>query len=273
MNKFFSGLAVVALLLTPLAITSPAQAVTLKVHREYGQGPVTIPAGVDRVEIVFHGRKGNTVRVGQPCDKATLAGSLGTGGSVAPWRLEAASAWTLLVRPDRLRGQEEDLRPADEDPSPAAGRGRRPRRAGQRSSRAYDGLGHVVVPRHGRVQVRPTSSPKDAPWCSLYLEGAPVLDIANWHAEYERSPQADLPRGRLAGGQRAGRRWPRPPSLSCPRRVSGSSSFPARQRRPRPRHQGPPGARPRSTARPSGWRPSGATRRSACGSPPRATSG
>ena len=48
----------------------------------------------------------------------------------------------------------------------------------------------MVVPRRGRVQVRPTSTRLEAPWCALYLEGAPMLDIANWHQEYERSPQA-----------------------------------------------------------------------------------
>ena len=81
MNKFFSGLAVVALLLTPLAIASPARAVTVKVQREYGQGPVTIPAGVDRVEIVFHGRRGT--RPGRRAVRqGVAAGPVGTGGSV-----------------------------------------------------------------------------------------------------------------------------------------------------------------------------------------------
>ena len=89
MTKFFSGLAVVALLLTPLAITSPAQAVTLKVHREYGQGPVTIPAGVDRVEIVFHGREGDPVRVDERCGKVSLRGP---SGRVARW---IGGAWIL----------------------------------------------------------------------------------------------------------------------------------------------------------------------------------
>ena len=99
MNKLFSGLAVVALLLTPLAITSPAQAVTLKVHREYGQGPVTIPAGVDRVEIAFHGRKGNTVRVGQPCDKATLRGPSGRVDRWlrGAWRLPTGGRFSIVL--------------------------------------------------------------------------------------------------------------------------------------------------------------------------------
>ena len=57
-------------------------------------------------------------------------------------------------------------------------------------STGYTDWASVVVPPRGRVQVRPTSTPKDAPWCSLYLEGAPMLDVANWHEEYELSPRA-----------------------------------------------------------------------------------
>jgi hypothetical protein len=86
-NRFFSGFAGVALLIAASAITPPAQAVTVKVHREYGQGPVTIPAGVDRVEIVFHGRKGNTVRVDEPCGQVSLrSSSLAAGPRSGPRR-------------------------------------------------------------------------------------------------------------------------------------------------------------------------------------------
>lgn len=189
MKKFLSGLAVVALLLTPLAITSPAQAVTLKVHREYGQGPVTIPAGVDRVEIAFHGRKGNTVRVGQPCDKATLRGPSGRVDRWlrGAWRLPTGGRFSIVLtgceakRKTFAQLTKIRLRPLAVDGDAVVL---------DNGSPAYTDWGNVVVPRHGRVQVRPTSSPKDAPWCSLYLEGAPWLDIANWHAEYERSPRA-----------------------------------------------------------------------------------
>src|SRR5687768_8081113 len=99
MRKFFSGAAVAALLLTPLAITSPAQAETLKVHREYGQGPVTIPGGVDRVELVFHGRKGDTVRVAQPCDRVGLRGPSGTVDRWlrGAWRLPAPGGYTFVL--------------------------------------------------------------------------------------------------------------------------------------------------------------------------------
>jgi hypothetical protein len=190
MTKFFSGLVVVALLLTPLAITSPAQAVTVKVHREYGQGPVAIPAGVDRVEIVFHGRKGNTVRVGQPCDKATLRGPSGRVERWlrGAWRLPAGGRFSIV-----LTGCEAEKKTfaqltkirlrtlAVDGDAQVLTHGR---------TGAYEDWANVVVPRHGRVQVRPTSSPADAPWCALHLEGAPRLDIANWHAEYERSPRA-----------------------------------------------------------------------------------
>ena len=188
MNKFFSGLAVVALLLTPLAIISPAQAATLKVQREYGQGPVTIPAGVDRVEIVFHGRKGNTVRVDEPCGKVSLRGP---SGRVArwidgTWRLPAPGRYSFVLT--RCRAHEEAsaqltkirLRPlpVDGDPEVLRYRG------------TYEDWATVVVPRRGRVQVRPTASHMESPWFALYLRGAPLLDIANWHQEHERSPQA-----------------------------------------------------------------------------------
>ena len=189
MNKFFSGLAVVALLLTPLAITSPAQAVTLKVHREYGQGPVTIPAGVDRVEIVFHGRKGNTVRVGQPCDKATLRGPSGRVGRWlrGAWELPASGQYSFLLTGCKAQKKASaQLTKIRLQPLPVDGD---PRVVVDRSRGAYGEWTTVVVPPRGRVQVRLTSTPKDAPWCALYLEGAPMLDVANWHQEYERSPR------------------------------------------------------------------------------------
>ncbi|WP_198491871.1 hypothetical protein, partial [Listeria monocytogenes] len=176
MNKLFSGLAVAALLLTPLAITSPAQAVILKVHREFGQGPVTIPAGVDRVEIVFHGRQGNTVRVRQPCDKATLRGPSGRVDRWlrGAWRLPATGRFSIVLTGCEAQKKtfaqltKVRLRPMDVDGNPQV--------LTYRRTGAYEDWANVVVPRHGRVQVRPTSSPKDAPWCSLYLEGAPRLD-------------------------------------------------------------------------------------------------
>ena len=188
MNKFFSGLAVVALLLTPLAIISPAQAATLKVQREYGQGPVTIPAGVDRVEIVFHGRKGNTVRVDEPCGKVSLRGP---SGRVArwidgTWRLPAPGRYSFVLT--RCRAHEEDLSPADEDPSPAVARRRRPR--GVEVPRDLRGLGHRGRPSARSRAGRPTAAHMESPWFALYLRGAPLLDIANWHQEHERSPQA-----------------------------------------------------------------------------------
>ena len=186
MNKFLSGLAVVALLFTPLAITSRPGG-HLEGEPRVRAGPGDHSAGVDRVEIVFHGGRNMVVS----CSRATRrpCGSSWTGGSVAPWRLEAASPVMLSIV---LTGCE-----AKRKPSPQLTKIRlRPMAVDgdavvlDNGSPAYTDWGNVVVPRHGRVQVRPTSSPTDAPWCSLYLEGAPWLDIANWHAEYERSPRA-----------------------------------------------------------------------------------
>ena len=190
MNKFLSGLAVVALLFTPLAITSPAQAVTLKVNREYGQGPVTIPAGVDRVEIVFHGRKGNTVRVGQPCDKATLRGPSGRVDRWlrGAWRLPARGRFSIVLtgceakRKTFAQLTKIRLRPLAVDGDAVV--------LVQRLAGAYDGLGE----RRGAA-ARPRAGPADVvadgrAVVLLVPRGRPGLDIANWHAEYERSPRA-----------------------------------------------------------------------------------
>jgi hypothetical protein len=190
MTKFFSGLAVVALLLAASAIAPPAQAVTVKVHREYGQGPVTIPAGVDRVEIVFHGRKGNTVRVDEPCSQVSLRGPAGRVPRWidGTWRLPASGRHSFVLT--RCRAQERAsaqltkirLRPLSVDGDAQVLR--------YRSRGTYEDWATVVVPRRGRVQVRPTSPHQESPWGALYLEGAPLLDVANWHQEYEHSPQA-----------------------------------------------------------------------------------
>ena len=245
MNKFFSGLAVVALLLTPLAITSPAQAVTLKVHREYGQGPVTIPAGVERVEIVFHGRRGNTVRGRQqPCGKVSLRGPSGRvarwlGGA---WRLPAPGRYSfVLTGCQAQRKASAQLTKIRLRPLPVDGDARVLR---YRSRGAYEDWATVVVPRRGRVQVRPTSTPMEAPWGALYLEGAPMLDIANWHAGVRT-----FAAGRSTS--RPARRWPtswarwrrRPAEPLVPRAGQRVILVPAEKPGPRPRHQDAPGAR------------------------------
>ena len=108
-----------ALLLTPLAITSPApaampsssQAETLRVQREYGDGPVTIPPGVERLRLTFHGREGNKVALIEsatlydPCGKVSLRGPSGKVAAVARGRLEPSGSRTLLVRRHPLRGR------------------------------------------------------------------------------------------------------------------------------------------------------------------------
>ena len=190
MNKFFSGIAVAALVLTPWAITSPAHAATtLKVQRAFGDGPVTIPAGVDRVVIGFHGRKGNTVRVAQPCDRVALRGPSGTVEKWlrGAWRLPTSGRYAFLLTGCRTQTKTSAqltkirLRSLRVDGAP--------RVVVDRSRGAYGEWTTVVVPSRGRVQVRLTSTPKEAPWCTLFVKGYPMLDVANWHQEYELSPR------------------------------------------------------------------------------------
>ena len=274
MNKFVSGLAVVALLLTPLAITSPAQAVTLKVHREYGQGPVTIPAGVDRVEIVFHGRKGNTVRVDEPCDKVTLRGPSGRvarwlGGA---WRLPAPGRYSFVLTGCKAQSQTSAqltkirLRPLPVDGDapgvvvpqlagrtrtgpPWSSLGAAACRSGRRRRRSGGAVVRLVPRGRTRCSTSRTGTRStNVPRRPIYLEaGAPVANELGTMAPY-----------------RANR--------SCHERDNESSSCPARAGSA-PAPPGPARCPARSTARRWRWLPSGATRRSACGSPPRATSG
>ena len=204
MSKFFSAAAVAALLLTPLAITSPApaamtsssQAETLRVQREYGDGPVDIPPGVERLWLTFHGREGDKVALIEsatlydPCGKVSLRGPSGKvavwlGGA---WSLPAAGRYSFVVT--RCQAADEafaQLTKIRLRPLPVDGDSRVLR---YRDRGAYEDWATVVVPRRGRVQVRPTSTRLEAPWGALYLKGHPMLDIANWHQEYERSPQA-----------------------------------------------------------------------------------
>ena len=195
--RVFSGV-LVALALTisgtappaPATVPSSSQADTLKVHREYGQGPVTIPAGVDRVEMTFHGRKGDPVRIDEPCDKVSLRGSSGKvarwiGGA---WRLPSAGRYAFVLTGCEAKKKSSAqltkirLRPlvVNGDAKVLTYRGRG----------AYEDWAKVVVPHHGRVQVRPTSPGQVSPWGALYLGDAPVLNIWTWHQEYELSPKA-----------------------------------------------------------------------------------
>jgi hypothetical protein len=205
MKRYVVGGAVAALLLTLTGIPSPAtaepsataQTPTLKVHREYGQRPVTIPSGVDRVLLTFHGRKGDTVQLDpqrsniDPCITISLRGPSGT---VAPWRnnlwrLPARGRYTADYRRCSAEFQDSiQLVKVSLHPLPVNGGSVR---LGWREGGAYVDAGIVAVPRRGRVQVRPTSSTKpEQPWSTLYLKGAPRLDIWLWHQEAERSPAA-----------------------------------------------------------------------------------
>jgi len=198
MNTYVVGGALAVLLLTLAGTPSPAPATlsrtaqprTVEVHREYGQGPATIPRGVPRLLLTFHGRKGDKVLLGtstsslEPCHKVSLRGRSGT---VAPWhdkfwRLPARGRYTFDYR--RCF--------ADNDASVQLVRVRlRPLPVGggsvllgdRKRDWAYVDAGTVVIPRRGRVQVRPTSTESEAPWSALYLRGAPRLDILNWHQD------------------------------------------------------------------------------------------
>jgi hypothetical protein len=190
-NRLLSALAVAALVVSALAVMSPAQAEgTLKAHREYGEGPVIIPPGVDRVILGFRGRKGDIVRVAQPCDRVALRGPSGTVDRWlrGAWRLPSSDGYAFVLtgcqtltkafaQLTKIR-----LRSLRVDGAP--------RVVVDRSRGAYGEWTTVVVPRRGRVQVRLTSTPQEAPWCALYVEGYPMLDMANWHQEYESSPRA-----------------------------------------------------------------------------------
>lgn len=197
MNRYVVSGAVLGLLLTLTSIPSPApaapsgtaQAGTIKVHREYGQGPVKLRGGVDRVLITFHGRKGDRVLLEpsltslDPCHTVSLRGRSGT---VEPWsdrfwRLPAGGRFTFDYRllcsvtyrdwPQLVKVR---LHPLPINNGSVL--------LGSRKDGAYVDAGTVVVPQRGRVQVRSTST-TDGPWSALYLRGAPRLDILNWHQD------------------------------------------------------------------------------------------
>ena len=206
MFRYALGGIALALLLTVAGSPSPApatvpsqagsQAGTLKVHREYGQGPVTIPSGVKRLRLTFHGREGDKVALIEsatsydPCGKVSLRDPSGKVAAWlgSAWRLPAAGRYSFVVT--RCQAAEEafaQLTKIRLRPLPVDGD---PRVLKYQDRGAYEDWATVVVPRRGRVQVRSTSTRLEAPWGTLHLEGYPMLDIANWHAEYERSPQA-----------------------------------------------------------------------------------
>jgi hypothetical protein len=144
---------------------------------------------VDRVEIVFHGRKGDPVRVDETCAKVSLRGSSGRVGRWigGTWRLPSPGRYSFVLTgcERKTEGTAQltkiRLRPLAVDGDA--------RVLSYRARTGYEDWAKVVVPRHGRVQVRPTSTKQVSPWGALYLEDAPVLDVANWHQEYERSPK------------------------------------------------------------------------------------
>ena len=203
MGRSFVG-SVVAGLLVAVWLAPPAPAFAaaaargqiLHVHREYGKDPVIVPPGVARVRLTFHGLEGHKVGLNEsatyldPCGRVALRGP---SGRVAPWlggawKLPARGRYSFVVT--RCTTHDEAfvqlmkirLRQLAVDGDAVVLR--------SRGYGAYTDWATVVTPRRGRVQVRPTSTEPAAPWAALHLEGAPMLDIGNWHAEHERVPQA-----------------------------------------------------------------------------------
>ncbi len=175
---------------------SPSRAQTMHVDREYGQGPVMVPRGVDRVRISFQGRKGDRVRLDEAVRQPDSCGTVslrGPSGRLDPWvhdalRLPVSGPYSFVFTrcqtANRYRLQLVKIRlrqlPVDGPPVVV----RRPRNA------AYAEWASVVVPQSGRVQVRPTTRGLESPWSELYLRGAPSLNVVTWHQEAEQIPQA-----------------------------------------------------------------------------------
>ena len=77
-----------------VSVASPARALT--VVREYGDGPVQVPSGVQRVRIAFHGRSADKVRL-RTQDSCPVALRRAGGRVVKPFT-SAASFWKLPAR-------------------------------------------------------------------------------------------------------------------------------------------------------------------------------
>ena len=191
--------------------------------------------------MTFHGRKGDPVRIDEPCDKVSLRGSSGKvarwiGGA---WRLPSAGRYAFVLTGCEAKKKSSAqltkirLRPlvVNGDAKVLTYRGRG----------AYEDWAKVVVPHHGRVQVRPTSPGQVSPWGALYLGDAPVLNIWTWHQEYELSPKAVY----LEAGAPVANSWADVPDRGATRAPGGPTGHPAPRREPgpRPRHQNPLGAR------------------------------
>ena len=229
---------------------------------------MTIPAGVDRVEITFHGRKGDPVRIDEPCDKVSRVRIVGEGGPVDRRCLETAVRGALRVRtsPAARPRRRPSAQPTRSTPPPARQRRRQGARrnyaAGERTR-----LAKVVAPHHGRVQVRPTSPGQ------VLVAGpctdAPVLNIWTWHQEYVLSPKAVYLEAGAPVANELGEMSPTAEPL-VPQAGQRVILLPA-ENRSAPAHQNPLGARHARRRGRGGGLPSGPhTKRSASGSRPRA---
>lgn len=242
MFRYVSGGLALALLLTvagtpaPAPATAPsgAQAVTLKVQREYGDGPVTITPGVERLRLAFHGRKGNTVALNETATRDGSCGNVslrGPSGKVerwlrGAWRLPASGRYSFVVtRCDAKHKAVAQLTKIRLRQLRADGEARVVKPGG---GGAFEVWTTVVVPRRGRVQVRPTAPPSEAPWCAMYLEDAPMLNIATWHQEIERAPQAIYVEAGVPVSNEQGTMALATGELLVPQQVNGPCWFPAR---------------------------------------------
>ncbi len=185
------GWVVVALLLAFSTQPAPAIAApsseTPRLHREYGQDAVKIPSAVARVLLTFHGRRGDKVLLNtypSSCPEDSLRGP--SGQVVAPWydhlwSLPATGRYTFDHRRCSTQSGYLQLVKVRLRPLPVNGDA-----VTLRSSKnwAYVDMATVVVPRRGRVQVRPpTTETPPSDWDTVYVKGAPSLQLGGWHQD------------------------------------------------------------------------------------------
>ncbi len=164
--------AAVATLLPMHAPPAPAVAAAttaIRVVREYGDGPVTVPRGVGRVQLLFHGQKGDKVRL-QPDDGCPVD-LRAVGGAALPtplgglWRLPAKARYVFTYSGCHLRYRHRlQLEKLVVHRVVVDGRSvRLPARRGYLQAVA------LRVPTTGRVQLAPTSTKQYGVWNEVFF--------------------------------------------------------------------------------------------------------